>query len=99
MRLGPSACSTLLPLKRVRRASVAVKHCAKSLFSDGYAREVTVRYAQAFGAKTSKLRAPAKGDNDWWDRIMKTLERPYRLVRLLAVERGAVCVNKADTAS
>jgi xeroderma pigmentosum group C-complementing protein len=48
---------------------------------DGYAREVTVRYAQAFNAKTSKMRAPiGKNGEDWWDRVMKIMERPYRLV-------------------
>jgi hypothetical protein len=50
---------------------------------DGYAREVTVRYARNFAAKTMKLRVPVKKDQeDWWARVMHILERPYRLVSL-----------------
>lgn len=49
---------------------------------DGYARDVTVRYAKTFGAKTSKLRVPVRKDGeDWWERVMKMVERPYRLQR------------------
>jgi xeroderma pigmentosum group C-complementing protein len=49
--------------------------------TDGYAREVTVRYARNFAAKTMKLRVPVKKDQeDWWSRVMRMLERPYRLV-------------------
>jgi len=60
--------------------------------ADGYAREVTVRYARNFAAKTMKLRVPVKKDQeDWWGRVMRMLERPYRLV-----SRGERAV--ADTA-
>nr|XP_018262096.1 uncharacterized protein I303_05111 [Kwoniella dejecticola CBS 10117]OBR84254.1 hypothetical protein I303_05111 [Kwoniella dejecticola CBS 10117] len=49
---------------------------------DGYARDVTLRYTRNFGAKTSKLRVPAKKDEpDWWDTVMGFLTRPYRLNR------------------
>ena len=49
---------------------------------DGYARDVTVRYARNFAAKTMKLRVPVKKDHeDWWARVLKMLERPYRLHR------------------
>ncbi|KAJ9122302.1 hypothetical protein QFC22_001723 [Naganishia vaughanmartiniae] len=49
---------------------------------DGHARDVTVRYAKNFAAKTVKLRVPSrKGKEDWWERIMKMLQRPYRLHR------------------
>lgn len=52
--------------------------------SDGYAREVTLRYTKSFGAKTSKLRVPTKKDEpDWWEGLLGSLTRPYRLVRLL----------------
>ncbi|KAK4687165.1 xeroderma pigmentosum group C-complementing protein, partial [Tremellales sp. Uapishka_1] len=49
---------------------------------DGYARDVTLRYARNFGAKTVKLRVPIKKDEpDWWGEIMGFLQRPYRLNR------------------
>lgn len=49
---------------------------------DGYARDVTVRYARNFASKTLKLRPPVKKDReDWWARVVKMLERPYRLHR------------------
>ncbi|KAJ9100627.1 hypothetical protein QFC21_003671 [Naganishia friedmannii] len=49
---------------------------------DGHARDVTVRYAKNFAAKTVKLRVPSRKDKeDWWERIIKMLQRPYRLHR------------------
>ncbi|WVN89892.1 uncharacterized protein L203_105122 [Cryptococcus depauperatus CBS 7841] len=50
---------------------------------DGYARDVTLRYAKSFYAKTSKSRVPNKsGETDWWrDIVMGFLQRPYRLNR------------------
>lgn len=51
--------------------------------SDGHARDVTVRYAKNFASKTVKLRVPARKDKeDWWERVVNMLQRPYRLVRL-----------------
>jgi len=48
---------------------------------DGYARDVTLRYAREFGAKTAKTRASSKrGQSEWWARIVAVLTRPYRLV-------------------
>ncbi|KAJ9095375.1 hypothetical protein QFC19_007619 [Naganishia cerealis] len=47
---------------------------------DGHARDVTVRYAKNFAAKTVKLRVPSRKEKeDWWERVLKMLERPYRL--------------------
>lgn len=49
--------------------------------TDGHARDVTVRYAKNFAAKTVKLRVPSRKDKeDWWERVLKMLQRPYRLV-------------------
>ncbi|WVR06564.1 hypothetical protein IAU60_003595 [Kwoniella sp. DSM 27419] len=49
---------------------------------DGYARDVTMRYARNFGAKTSKLRVPVRKDEpDWWETITGFMQRPYRLNR------------------
>ena len=49
--------------------------------ADGYARDVTPRYAKNFGAKTVKLRPPARKDEqDWWENVMSFLRRPYTLV-------------------
>ncbi|CEJ90970.1 hypothetical protein VHEMI06719 [[Torrubiella] hemipterigena] len=45
--------------------------------ADGSARDVTVRYAKAYAAKTRKLRVDAVegDDSEWWRRVMK-LYRP-----------------------
>jgi xeroderma pigmentosum group C-complementing protein len=57
---------------------------SSSCSSDGFARDVTLRYARSFGAKTAKTRASSRrGQSDWWARVMAILTRPYRLVSLL----------------
>lgn len=49
---------------------------------DGYARDVTMRYAREYGAKTAKARASSRrGQSDWWARVIGILTRPYRLHR------------------
>ncbi|KIO32977.1 hypothetical protein M407DRAFT_18133 [Tulasnella calospora MUT 4182] len=48
---------------------------------DGYARDVTLRYANEFGAKTAKLRIGGTGKGSWWDGILPMITRPYRLNR------------------
>ncbi|WVF68799.1 hypothetical protein IAT40_003571 [Kwoniella sp. CBS 6097] len=49
---------------------------------DGHARDVTFRYTKNFGAKTVKLRVPAKKDEpDWWETVIGFLQRSYRLNR------------------
>ncbi|KAI0688320.1 hypothetical protein BC835DRAFT_1373054 [Cytidiella melzeri] len=48
---------------------------------DGYARDVTPRYALEFGAKTAKMQQGGKGKQDWWERVMAIVRRPYRLNR------------------
>lgn len=49
---------------------------------DGYARDVTPRYALEYGAKVSKVQQGGKGKQDWWERVMTIVRRPYRLVRI-----------------
>ncbi|KAG9103017.1 hypothetical protein FRC06_000465 [Ceratobasidium sp. 370] len=53
---------------------------------DGYARDVTARYAKNFAAKTAKARARVAaggkgGKVEWWDDVMRVLRRPYALHR------------------
>ena len=57
---------------------------------DGYARDVTRRYATRYGEKVAKAQggssAPnigggGKGRQAWWDTVVGSLTRPYRLVR------------------
>ena len=57
---------------------------------DGYARDVTRRYAKEYAAKVAKVQggssAPnigggGKGRLAWWDEVVHSIERPYRLVR------------------
>ncbi|KAM5533626.1 hypothetical protein V8D89_012739 [Ganoderma adspersum] len=48
---------------------------------DGYARDVTPRYAREFGAKVAKVQQGGKGRREWWERICRMVTRPYRLQR------------------
>ncbi|KAI0700351.1 hypothetical protein C8T65DRAFT_742081 [Cerioporus squamosus] len=48
---------------------------------DCYARDVTPRYAREYGAKVSKVQQGGKGRREWWERICKMVQRPYRLQR------------------
>ena len=49
---------------------------------DGYARDVTPRYAKEYGAKVSKLRQGGKGKKEWWEQVIRMVTRPYRLVSM-----------------
>ncbi|KAI0352597.1 Rad4-domain-containing protein [Trametes cingulata] len=48
---------------------------------DGYARDVTPRYAREYGAKVAKVQQGGKGRREWWERICNMVKRPYRLQR------------------
>ncbi|PPQ80442.1 hypothetical protein CVT25_001769 [Psilocybe cyanescens] len=57
---------------------------------DGYARDVTRRYAKEYSAKVAKVQggsnAPnigggGKGRQAWWDKVVTSIERPFRLNR------------------
>ncbi|CAE6519970.1 unnamed protein product [Rhizoctonia solani] len=53
---------------------------------DGYARDVTARYAKNFGAHQARARARIaagrkNGKAEWWDSVMRVLKRPYALHR------------------
>ncbi|KAJ1310087.1 hypothetical protein OPQ81_006835 [Rhizoctonia solani] len=53
---------------------------------DGYARDVTARYAKNFGAHQARARARIaagrkNGKTEWWDSVMRILKRPYALHR------------------
>ncbi|KAI0763653.1 hypothetical protein BD413DRAFT_495167 [Trametes elegans] len=48
---------------------------------DGYARDVTPRYAREYGAKVAKVQQGGKGRREWWERILAIVRRPYRLQR------------------
>ncbi|THU97115.1 Rad4-domain-containing protein [Dendrothele bispora CBS 962.96] len=55
---------------------------------DGYARDVTRRYAKNFGAKVAKVQggslapgAGGKGRKQWWERVVRSVTRPFRLNR------------------
>ena len=50
---------------------------------DCFARDVTARYAKEYGAKVAKMQRSGGAGNsrkEWWDRIVTTIQRPYRLV-------------------
>ncbi|KAH9931640.1 Rad4-domain-containing protein [Epithele typhae] len=48
---------------------------------DGYARDVTPRYAREYGAKVAKVQQGGKGRREWWERICGIVRRPFRLQR------------------
>ncbi|KAJ7256831.1 hypothetical protein B0H12DRAFT_1202006 [Mycena haematopus] len=50
---------------------------------DGYARDVTPRYARQYAAKVAKIQGGAKlrGREAWWDLVVESVRRPYRLHR------------------
>ena len=52
---------------------------------DGYARDVTPRYAREYGAKVSKVQQGGKGRREWWERIRTLVQRPYRLVGSISI--------------
>ena len=58
---------------------------------DGYARDVTRRYAREYSAKVAKVQggssAPnigggGKGRQAWWSSVMNAIHRPFRLVSI-----------------
>ncbi|CAK5283922.1 unnamed protein product [Mycena citricolor] len=51
---------------------------------DGFGRDVTRRYAREYSAKVAKIQGGQKqrGRKEmWWERVMQTVQRPYRLNR------------------
>lgn len=50
---------------------------------DGYARDVTARYTKTLNSRVSRLRPPtrAKGEEDWWTRVVRAMHRPQELDR------------------
>ncbi|KAJ3503963.1 hypothetical protein NLJ89_g8197 [Agrocybe chaxingu] len=57
---------------------------------DGYARDVTRRYAREYGAKVAKVQggssAPnvgggGRGRQAWWDKVLSCIKRPFQLHR------------------
>lgn len=48
---------------------------------DGYARDVTPRYAREYGAKVAKVQGGSKSRRDWWESVASIVRRPYRLHR------------------
>ncbi|THH01924.1 hypothetical protein EW026_g851 [Hermanssonia centrifuga] len=73
----PDSKFSTLPGTRVENRMVYVV----ALEEDGYARDVTPRYATEYGAKVSKMRQGGKGKREWWERVMAMVQRPYRLNR------------------
>jgi xeroderma pigmentosum group C-complementing protein len=50
---------------------------------DGYARDVTPRYAKDYGARVAKMQevgAVRGRRKQWWERVVGVVRRPYRLV-------------------
>jgi xeroderma pigmentosum group C-complementing protein len=61
---------------------------------DGYARDVTPRYAREYGAKVAKAQEAGgraggggKGRKEWWESVLGIVTRPYRLVSFVDCPR------------
>lgn len=72
---------------------------------DGYARDVTRRYARDYAAKVVKVQggssAPntgggGKGRQAWWASVLRCIERPYQLVGYLT-HRGSAATDLGST--
>lgn len=62
---------------------------------DGYARDVTRRYAKEFSAKTAKIQGGSRTGTKrqaWWEQVVGTLTRPYRLVRFILLDT-TICID------
>ena len=44
-------------------------------------RDVTARYAKQYSAKVSKVQSGGRGRREWWAQVVRTVSRPYNLVR------------------
>ncbi|KAF8157998.1 hypothetical protein B0H34DRAFT_707119 [Crassisporium funariophilum] len=83
--------SNAIPIRRSHDTKIENRLVYVVAFEeDGYARDVTRRYAREFGAKVAKLQggsnAPnveggGKGRRVWWDKVVSAIQRPYRLHR------------------
>jgi xeroderma pigmentosum group C-complementing protein len=55
---------------------------------DGYARDVTPRYAREYGAKVAKMQGAGRAGNNgkgrqaWWETVLGLIKRPYRLASI-----------------
>ena len=57
----PTAPANVIPHTKIRNRMVYVL----ALEEDGYARDVTARYATEYGAKVSKLQQGGRGKKEW----------------------------------
>ncbi|KAF8264379.1 hypothetical protein EI94DRAFT_1772689 [Lactarius quietus] len=48
---------------------------------DGYMRDVTPRYAKQYSAKVTKVQSGGRGRREWWEQVLQTVTRPYKLHR------------------
>lgn len=89
--LFPQLYAASLPVRGVPATKVENRMVYVVAFEeDGYARDVTRRYAKEYAAKVAKVQggsnAPnvgggGKGRQAWWVKVVQSIERPYRLVR------------------
>jgi xeroderma pigmentosum group C-complementing protein len=63
---------------------------------DGYARDVTRRYAKEFSAKTAKIQGGSRTGTKrraWWEQVVGAVSRPYRLVRFISPFGVVICTK------
>jgi xeroderma pigmentosum group C-complementing protein len=56
---------------------------------DGFAKDVTPRYAKEYGAKVAKMQhggGAGRGRKEWWEGVLNVIRRPYRLVSVCCDE-------------
>ena len=86
--------SAIYPHRYVRTTGTKVENRMVYVLAfeeDGYARDVTRRYAREYSAKVAKVQggssAPnigggGKGRQAWWSSVMNAIHRPFRLVSI-----------------
>ena len=63
---------------------------------DGFARDLTVRYAREYGAKVAKSQAGGRGQQQWWEGVLGFVTRPYRLVRLPVSDHVVSLISRTE---
>lgn len=67
---------------------------------DGYAKDVTRRYAREYGNKVAKMQGGSGvvgGSATWWNHVLSLVRRPYRLVsRMGLFSLSRICITSSS---
>jgi len=69
---------------------------------DGYAKDVTRRYAREYGGKVAKMQGGSGGSGvvgrstTWWNHVLSLVRRPYRLVSRIGLFSLPLSLTSSD---